>query len=226
MLHHHQRHERGPRQQQHGLDDLYPSGRQHAAEQHIEHHQDTHQDHRYMVVQAEQQLNQLARTNHLRDQVERHHHQRTTSRQAADLGLAQAIGRHVGKGVLAQVTQALGDQEQNDRPAHQEADRIDQAVITGGVDQRGNPQEGRRRHVVTGNRQAVLETGDLAAGRVVVGCRLVALGGPIGDAQGGADKHDEHHDGRNVQGLLVHFTGQCVRRPNGWSKDRSTQYCQ
>ena len=41
-----------------------------------------------------------------------------------------------------------------------------------------------------------------------------------------ADKRDEHHDGRNVQGLLVHFTGQCVSRPNGRSKERSAEYCQ
>ena len=226
VFHHHQRHERGTGQQQHRLDDLYPGGRQHAAEQHIQHHQDAYQDHRNVVVQAEQQLDQLAGTDHLRDQVKRHHHQRAACRQAADLGLAQAIGRHVGKGVLAQVTQALGDQEQNDRPAHQEADRVDQPVITGGVHQCGNPQEGRRRHVVTGNRQAVLETGDLAAGRIVVGRRFIALGRPVSDAQGGADKRDKHHDGRHVQGLFVHFTGQGIRSPKGRSKERCAEYCQ
>ncbi len=76
VLHHHQGHERGARQQQNRLDDLHPGGRQHATEQHVQAHQDPYQDHRHMVVQAEQQLDQLASTDHLRDQVERHHHQR------------------------------------------------------------------------------------------------------------------------------------------------------
>ncbi|MCY1430579.1 hypothetical protein D9M71_465290 [compost metagenome] len=130
VFHHHQRHEGSAGQQQNRLDDLHPGGRQHAAEQHIKAHQHAHQNHRDVVVEAEQQLDQLAGTDHLGDQVERHHHQRTAGGQRTDLGLPEAVGRHVGKGVLAQVTQALGDQEQNDRPAHQETDRIDQPVVT------------------------------------------------------------------------------------------------
>ena len=35
---------------------------------------------------------------------------------------------HVGEGELAEVAQALGHQEGDDRPADQEADRVDQAV--------------------------------------------------------------------------------------------------
>ncbi|MNE00205.1 hypothetical protein D3C80_926090 [compost metagenome] len=213
VLHHHQRHEGSAGQQQDSLDDLHPGGRQHAAEQHVKAHQNTDQDHRNVVIETEQQLDQLAGTDHLRDQVERHHHQRTASGQRADLGLPQAIGRHVGKGVFTQVTQALGDQEQNDRPAHQEADRVDQAVVARGEHQRGNTQEGRSRHVVTGNRQTVLETGDLAASGVVVGCRIITLGSPVGDAQGGTDEGDKHHDRGHVKRLLLHGTGQGVSRP-------------
>lgn len=73
-----------------------------------------------MVVEAEQQLDQLAGADHLRDQVERHHHQRAAGRQGADLLLLEAVGGDVGEGVLAQVAQALGDEEEDDRPADQE----------------------------------------------------------------------------------------------------------
>ncbi|MNU99091.1 hypothetical protein D3C71_892150 [compost metagenome] len=213
VLHHHQRHEGSTGQQQDCLDDLHPGGRQHAAEQHVHAHQDTDQDHRNVVVQTEQQLDQLACTDHLRDQVERHHHQRTASGQRANLGLPEAVGRHVGKGVFTQVTQALGDQEQNDRPAHQEADRVDQAVVARGEHQRGNTQEGRSRHVVTGNRQTVLETGDLAASGVVVGGRVVFLGRPVSDVQRRADERHEHKDRGDVQRLFLHGAGQGVSRP-------------
>ena len=122
MFHDHHSHERGARQQHDRLDDLHPGRCQHAAEQHIHAHQDTHQDHRNVVVQAKQQLDQLAGTDHLRDQVERYHHQRTTRRQRTNLGLTQSVRGHVGKGVFAQVAQTLGNQEQNDRPTHQKAD--------------------------------------------------------------------------------------------------------
>jgi hypothetical protein len=83
---------------------------------------------RHPVVEAEQQLDQLAGTHHLGDQVEGHHHQRTGSREGADRTLLKAVAGDVGEGELAQVAQALGHQEGDDRPADQPADREDQAV--------------------------------------------------------------------------------------------------
>ena len=175
VLHHHYGHERSARQQQNRLDDLYPGGRQHAAEQHVQAHQNAHQNHCNVVVQTEQKLNQLARPHHLRNQIKRHHYQRAAGRQRANLGLAQSIGRHIGKGVFAQVTQTLCDQKQNDWPAYKEADRVDQAVVARGVHQRGNTQKRRGRHVVARNSQAILKTGDFAARSVIVRCRFIAL---------------------------------------------------
>ena len=52
-------------QQQHGLDDLHPSGGDHAAEDHIDQHQGADHHHRGGVVEAEQQLDQLAGADHL-----------------------------------------------------------------------------------------------------------------------------------------------------------------
>ncbi|MNN22240.1 hypothetical protein D3C81_1355910 [compost metagenome] len=168
-----------------------------------------------MIVEAEQQLDQLAGADHLRDQVEGHHHQRAAGGQDTDLLLAEPVGRDVGEGVLAEVAQAFSDQEEDDRPADQEADGVDQAVVTGGVDQGGNTQEGSGGHVVAGDRQAVLEAGNAAAGGVEVGRRAVALGGPVGDAQGEEDETDEHDDGGNVQRLALHISGQGIGPQGG-----------
>ncbi len=105
----------------------------------------------------------------------------------------------------------------------QKADGVDQAVVARGEHQGGNPQEGRRRHVVAGNRQAVLEAGDLAARRVIVGSRLVALGGPVGDAQGSPDERHEHGDRGNVERLLVDFAGQGICGPQGGGESGAGQ---
>ena len=139
----------------------------------------------------------------------------TAGRQGADLGLLEAERGDVGEGVLAEVAQAFSDQEQDDRPADQEADRVDQAVVAGSEHQGGNTQEGGRRHIVTGDRQTVLEAGDATAGGVEVGRRLAALGGPVGDAQGEADERHEHDDGGDVQRLTLHFAFDGTGRPEG-----------
>ena len=126
---HRGRHEGGAAQQQAGLDDLHPGGGEHAAEGDVEDHQHADDDDRDHIGQAEQQLDQLAGADHLGDQVEGDDGQRAAGRERADRGLLQPVGGDVGEGVLAEIAQALGDHEQDDRPADQKADRIDQAVI-------------------------------------------------------------------------------------------------
>jgi hypothetical protein len=70
------------------------------------------------------------------------------------------------------------------------------------ITSRRNAQEGGRRHVVAGDRQAVLEAGDAAAGGVEVG-RALGLGGrPLGDEQREHHEDAEHADGHPVGGLL------------------------
>jgi hypothetical protein len=59
-----------------GLDDLHPGRRDHAAEGDIDHHQDADDENRDVVVEAEEQLDQLAGADHLGDQVEDHDDQR------------------------------------------------------------------------------------------------------------------------------------------------------
>ena len=175
VLHHHKGHKAGAEQQQDRFDNLYPGGGEHAAEQHVQHHQHADQHHRNVVVEAEQQLDELTGANHLRNQIQRHHHQRTAGGEGADRPLLQAVRRYVGKGVTAEVTQAFGDQKQNNRPADEEAERIDQSIVAGGVDQRRNAEERGRGHKVAGNRQPVLEAGNIAASGVVIAARTYAF---------------------------------------------------
>ena len=75
VFHHHKGHEAGAEQQQYRFDDLYPRGGEHAAEQHVHHHQHANQHHGDVVVEAEQQFDKLTGTDHLGDQVQRDYHQ-------------------------------------------------------------------------------------------------------------------------------------------------------
>ncbi len=212
LPHHCHGHEGDAEQQQGGLDDLHPGGGGHATEQHVDHHQDADHHHRDPVLQAEQQLDQRTGTDHLRDQVEGHHHQRAGGRKATDRGGGKAVTDHVGEGEAAQVAHALGQQEGQDRPADNEADGIDQAIETGQHHHRGDAQEGRGGHEVAGDRQAILEAGDAATAGVEIAGRTGPPGGPLGDAQGGQHEGGEHDDrrpvGRLAFGLAEITTGR------------------
>ncbi|MNE09574.1 hypothetical protein D3C80_1022570 [compost metagenome] len=199
VLEHHEGHEGGARKQQDRLDDLHPGGGQHAAEGHVADHQRAHQHDRLEVGKAEQQLDQLAGADHLRHQVHQRHGQGAEGRGDADRALRQAVGDHVGEGVLAEVAQAFGDQEQDDRPAGEHAQGVEQAVVAVHEHHRGDAEEGGCADHVTGDRQAVLEAGEAAAGGVEVGGRAGAQGGPAGDAEGEEDEQQEHADGVPVQ---------------------------
>ena len=50
----------------------------------------------------------------------------------------------------------------HDRPADQQADRVDQAVEAGERDEAGDAEKAGGAHVVAGEREAVLEAGDAA----------------------------------------------------------------
>ncbi len=175
MLHDHKGHKAGTKQQQHRLDNLYPCRGQHAAEQHVHHHQHAYQHHRNVVVEAEQQLDQLACADHLGNQIERDHHQRAAGRKDANRPLLQTVGGDVGKGKASEVTQAFGDQEQNNWPADEEAERVDQTVVARGINQRGDTKERGGGHEVTCDRQPVLEASNIAACGVVIITRAYAL---------------------------------------------------
>ena len=210
-IQHHKRHKRRAAQQQNGFDHLHPSGRQHAAEQHVGHHQHADDQHRPNIVHAEQKLDQFARAHHLRDEIQHHHQQRTRSGKQPHRRLFQAVGRHVGKGKLPEVAQPLGNEKQHQRPAHQKAGGINQAVVAGGEHHCRDAEKRRGRHKVARNRQPVLKAGDAAAGGVEVFGRAVFLRRPLGNPQRCAHENKKHDDGCPVGRLLLHFAGKRIR---------------
>src|SRR5690606_15380278 len=195
-------------QHQHGLDDLHPGGGGHAAEEYVDHHQRADDHHGNLVLDAEQQNDQLAGTDHLGDQVQGDDGQRGAGGQDAHLLLAETEGRHVGEVEAAQVAQALGDQEHHDRPAKQEADGVDHAIVAGDIHQAGDAEEGGGGDVVTRDGQAVLETGNAATGGVEVGGGLGLASGPPGDDEGARNEQQEHHDGFGVGALAFGGEGR------------------
>ena len=191
--------------QQARLDDLHPGGRDHAAEKQEREHHGTDDHDRDGVRQAEDQMDQRPGADHLGDQVE------DDDRERAERGrdpyglLAEPVRDDVREGIAAEVAQRLGDQEEHDRPADQEADRIDQAVEAGQGDEARDAEEARRAHVVAGQREPVLETGDAAAGGVELVGRPRAPRRPPGDPQREQDEEDEEDDGDRVR--LARFEG-------------------
>ena len=180
--------------EQHRLDDLHPGRRDHAAEQHVGEHQDADDDHRDLVVDADQRLHQHAAADHLRGQVERRHRDHRERPDDPCRLRVVTVGEDVGQCVLADVAAGLGDDQQHRDVGDQPAHRVHEAVVAPDRDQARDTQERRGRQVVAGDRPAVLQAGDAAAGGVEVGRRLDALRGHIGDEDREADDHGEHQE--------------------------------
>jgi hypothetical protein len=134
----------------------------------------------------------------LPDEIQDHHDQRTGGGHGTHRHPLEAVGNHVGVGVLAEVAKLFRHQEHDDRPTDQPAHRVDQAIVAIDEHQAGNSQEGSGRHIVTGDGQAILETGDATASSVKVLGGLGALRRPVGNAQGGGDEHQKHDDGGDI----------------------------
>ncbi len=100
---HQQSHERRASEQQAGLDDLHPGGGDHAAEGHVDDHQNADHHDRPEIGQAEQQLDQLPRADHLRDQIEGDGDQRPGRRHRADRRRLQPVGGDVGEGEAPEI---------------------------------------------------------------------------------------------------------------------------
>ena len=195
---HEDRHHEDARHQQHGLDDLHPRRGHHAAEDDVTEHERAGEDHRPREVDADQRLDQHARTDHLRDQVEGHDGERAERRRGPRGRLVQAERKHVGDRVLARVAHPLGEQEHHGEEGDEEADRVQEPVEAVEVDQAGDAEERRRGEVVAGDREAVLATGDLTARGVEADGARRALGRPVRDAERDREDDREDHDRLDV----------------------------
>ena len=223
-------HHRGADDQQRRLDDLHPGGAAHAAVEHVDDHQDTDDgDHQRLpverrarhVLDADEQRDQAARAGHLGQQVEERHQQRGDRGGRAHRTLAHPEAQDVAHREAADVAQQLGHQQQGGQPGDEEADGVEEAVVAVHRDRPGDPEEGRGRQVVTGDRDAVLGTGERAPGGVVVRGGVGGAADPVDDQQG---HHDEEREDPDVQrraaDLRAHRFSSTRRRSAAASSSR------
>ena len=201
------RQDRRGRHQHHGLDDLHPRRGQHAARDDVDQHERAGEDHRQLEADSDQRFDQHTRTDHLRNQVEGHHAQRSECGGGTRRPFVHAERQHVGDRVLARVAHALREQEEHRQKRHEEADRVQEAVEPEQEDQARDPEERCGRHVVARDGEAVLSPGDAPARRPEVGCRRDTLGRPVRDQQ--RDRDDPAED---PERQLVEVCGEVRHR--------------
>jgi hypothetical protein len=126
--------------------------------------------------------------------------------------VVEAKRSDVAERVEPEVAQPLRDQEQHDGPADEKADRVQHAVEAGAVDERSDAQEGRGGQEVAGDREAVLQRLDAAAGGVEVGRRLRLVRRAPGDHEARRDEREEHHDRDRAVARRVRIRGRGVGR--------------
>ena len=169
--------------QHHGLDDLHPGRREHAAEDDVDDHEDAADQHRDREADPRQRLDHGARADQLRDEVDARDQQRVDRRRDPDRPGLQAERQHVGDRELAGVAHPLGEQVEHGQEAQARAEADDPAVEAVQVHQARVAQEGRGAQVVARRRDAVGAAGDAPAGGVELGRAVGPLGGPARDQQ-------------------------------------------
>ena len=132
---------------------------------------------------ADERLDQHARADHLRDEVDEQHGERAERRGHARGPLAQPEREDVGERVLARVAHPLGEEQQHrqegDERRHEAHERVDAEE----EHEPGEAEERGGRHVVARDRPAVLQAADRAAGGPELGGGRRPLGRPLGDAE-------------------------------------------
>ena len=215
LAQHEDRHHDAGGHQQRRLDDLHPRGGEHAAEDHVGEHEAADDDHGRGERDAGQRLDQRARADHLRDEVDQHDRERAGGGDDPRGALAQAERQHVGERELAGVAHPLGEEQQHRDEGDDRRHQADEGVDAEQEDEAGEAEERRGRHVVAGDRPAVLEAGDAAAGGVEVRGAAGALGGPVGDAErdGEDDAEDRQRQDLQVGGEDDHRAPPSSRAP-------------
>ncbi len=202
---HQDRDQDGAGHQQNGLDDLDPRRALHAAHGDVEDHQQADPDDRQCLerfrLHVEEQGDERAGTDHLREQVEDRDDHRGRCGRGAYGALPHAVGELVGHRVSAGVAQQLGDEQQGDQPSDEEADRVEESVVAVERDEARDAEEGRSRHVVARDGESVLEAAEGAATCVEVGGAGAVSACPEGDRDREQDDGDEERGG---EGLGTH----------------------
>ena len=132
------------RHQKHGLYDLHPGGRQHAAEHDVDHHQGSHPDHRHAVTNPgvlKQKRDQGAGADHLHDHVEGADDQRADGSHGGNGSDTVTVSQHVSHRVLADVAQRFGNDQQYSHEGDEAAPGKHKAVNSKQRDQAHDPEK-------------------------------------------------------------------------------------
>ncbi|CAI7636275.1 unnamed protein product, partial [Penicillium discolor] len=205
------RHRQGTADKEHRLDDLHPGGALHAADEHVDDHEDADDgdDDRLSdaPVDPQQQGHETTRTRHLREEVEEADRERGDRRRHPHRTLLQAEREHVRHRELAGVAHELGHEQQRDQPGDEESDRVEESVVPVDRDGTADAEERRGGEVVAGDRESVLGPGERTTGRVVVGGRLVVPTGADHDEQRHRDEGEEDRDVEHRVDVEGHILG-------------------
>ncbi len=146
--------------EQDSLDHLDVGGALHTAEEDIGDHDDADDTNNNCLqselMDVQQDGDQGACTGHLGNEIEEGNGEGAAGCGDSDWLLTQAEGQNVRHGEAAHVTQRLSDQEEGDEPGDEEADGVQEAVVTGHGDRADDAEERSSGEVVTGDREAVL----------------------------------------------------------------------
>ena len=198
----HRREDAAEKYEERPLDELHPGGGDHARgdDDHGDDH--AHEDHTDRMRQAQQRHDQVARSDHLRNEIEDADDERRDRHRQFDAAAVEPAVEGVGEGELPKRLDRLGDHEQRHDPAGEKSDRIEKPVVAVEGDHPADAEERRRREVVAGEGNAVDEPVDLAVGGVVALGRL-ALAAEIerqpDDAEHKSGKDRDGGGGRFVE---------------------------
>jgi hypothetical protein len=134
----------------------------------------------------------LPRTDHLRNQIEQHDDEASGRGDKPDGSPVEPERGGIGERIASEIAHPLRHQEQNDRPAREEAEGVQEPVEAVGIDEGGDPEEGGGRQKVAGDRKPVLNRRDRVAGAVEIGFRFRPAGRAVGDDERGDDDEREH----------------------------------
>ena len=192
MGQHEQAEKNRSRHEQDRLDDLHPGRREHPAEDDVDNHEHADADDRGLVADvrtAEQQRDERAGADHLRDHVKGADRERAQRGHRADRPRIQSIGEHVRHRVFAGVAQRFGDDEQHGQIRDQPADRKHEAVVAVERDHARDAEKRGRAHVIARDGDAVLPAGDPPARGEEGRGALRSARRPVGDPE--RDQHEE-----------------------------------
>ena len=189
--------------QQRALQELHPRGRDHPRGHHDQDHHRTHQHHPHPVRQAQQGLHQHPGSHHLRNEVEQADRQRADPRRQLDPPRLKPRVESVGEGELPQPLHRLRDHEQCHHPARQVANRVQESVVAIEGDHPADPEERRRREVVTREGNPVHKPRNLPVSGEVALRRLGATAQVKTDRQ--RQPHEDREDAeRRPRNLVNH----------------------